>query len=244
MITNSNSKEKLPAYITEIYGDLYQNEKKCAQRDSLFWCKLKNLFQYKKLIKAVLGELRSGQQVLQLGVTFGNQIDEVASFIGAYGTYDVIDINPLQSARAKEKYEHIYRCLNFFNQDATTLKGNGSYDAVICFMLLSEVPPTTKTKIVNAALKQVRNGGKVIFIDWHNPLIYHPLRYITKTINRLRNPFVEKLWDRQIDTYASIRLKNQFLWRKSTYFGRMFQKMVAVKKQSPIETNEPKKNKN
>ena len=237
MIINNKPNEKLPAYITEIYGDLYENEKKCSARDSVFKCKIRSFFQYKKLVNALTSELSSGQNVLQLGITFGSQLDETASAIGALGTFDVIDINPMQVARAKEKYGNIYRCLKFFKQDAASMKTNGSYDVVICFMLLSEVPPVTKSKIINAALRQTNARGKAIFIDWHNPLRFHPLRYIVRMVNRLRNPFVEKLWDRQIDTYVDTTLKSKFTWRKSTYFGRMFQKVVATKKQNQFESD-------
>ena len=119
---------------------------------------------------------------------------------------------------------------------ASCLKLSGTYDAVVCFMLLSEVPSATKSKIINNALQMVKPGGKVIFVDWHNPLYYHPLRYVVRMYNRLYNPFVERLWDREIDTYVSAELKPEFIWRKSTYFGRMFQKLVAVRKENPLET--------
>ena len=77
-----------------------------------------------------------------------------------------------------------------------------TYDAVICFMLLSQVPSASKRKIINNALRLVKKGGKVIFIDWHTPLFYHPLRYIVRMYNRLNHPFVERLWDRDISSYA------------------------------------------
>ena len=51
--------------------------------------------------------------------------------------------------------------------------------------------------------------------------------------NRLRHPFVEKLWDRNIEAYA--KNKTDFIWRKSLYFGGMFQKLVATRKTSPLE---------
>ena len=234
MIINSQTRESLPVYLTEIYGNLYEDDCQCAKRDHILSCQIRSLFQYKKLVNAVISELKSEQNILQMGVTFGSQIDEVASFIGAEGNYDIIDINAKQIIRAKEKYGHIYPCLRLSTQDARTLKTNAAYDVVICFMLLSEMPLASKTKTINNALKQVKEGGKVIFVDWHNPLFYHPLRYFVRMINRLRNPFVEKLWDRQIDAYAETQLKSQFSWRKSTYFGRMFQKVVATKKKNPL----------
>jgi hypothetical protein len=84
----------------------------------------------------------------------------------------------------------------------------------------------------------VKKGGKVVFIDWHNPLFYHPLRYLVRMYNRLNHPFVERLWDRDISSYAETNLRSQFYWRKTTYFGRMFQKCVATRKDDPLKSLE------
>lgn len=235
MNTNSTPKPALPPYIDFIYGDLYKDPAKCMARDNTFLCWLKTFFQYGALVNGVSQELRQNQSVLQLGVTFGNQIDEAAMAIGAYGQYDIVDINPLQVNRVNEKYWKVYQGLKIFKQDAANLKLNGKYDSVICFFLLSEVPSATKTKIVNNALKMVKPGGKVIFTDWHTPVFWHPLRYLVRMYNRLYNPFVERLWDRDIDTYAQPTVRSQFMWYKNTYFGRMFQKTVAVRKEDPAK---------
>ena len=56
--------------------------------------------------------------------------------------------------------------------------------------------------------------------------------------NRLNHPFVERLWDRDISSYAETDLRSQFSWRKTTYFGRMFQKCVATRKADPLKSLE------
>ncbi len=229
------SKSNLPAYIDVIYGDIYNDADKCSSYDNNLLCNVRTLFQYKRLVNSAVRELKMNQNVLQLGVVFGSEIDEVAMAIGAYGQYDIVDINSVQVNRITDKYWKVYRGMKIFKQDATNLKLNGNYDAVVCFMLLSEIPTATKMKIVDSALKMVKPGGKAIFVDWHKPLYYHPLRYVVRMYNRLYNPFVESLWDRDIESFASPELKPQFIWRKSTYFGRMFQKLVAVRKQNGLE---------
>lgn len=230
MNTNIASRKDLPAYINVIYGDLYKNPRKCSAMDSVISCGFRTFFQYKKLVDSLTKEIKMNQSVLQMGLTFGNQIDEVAMAIGSYGQYDIMDVNPYEIDRVNEKYWKVYNCMNIFKQDATKIKPAPKYDVVICFMLLSMVPSAAKTKIVNNALQMVKKGGKAIFIDWHNPLYCHPLRYVTRMYNRLYHPFVEKLWDRDISTYATPELRAKFAWHKSTYFGRMFQKMVVINK--------------
>lgn len=229
------SKVELPAYIELIYDDIYKNMDTCLNQDSSLLCSVKTFFQYRGLVDALTRELKKNQKVLQLGAVFGNQIDEVAMALSANGQYDIVDINPLQVSRITDKYWKVYPCIKVHCQNAAELKLKDKYDAVICFMLLSEVPSATKTKIINNALKMVKPGGKVIFIDWHRPLFTHPLRYLVRMHNRLYHPFVEKLWDRDIDTYALSELRSQFIWRKNTYFGRMFQKTVAVRKTDPVQ---------
>ena len=227
MITNKNLKTAVPAYLDE----LYSNYDKCEAKDGKFSCNLRSFYQYSKLVESLTKEIKQSQSVLQLGVVFGKEIDEVAMSVGPYGRYDVIDISRTQIDRVTEKYSKVYPALQFYKKDAANFKMEiEDYDVVICFMLLSEVPIATKTKIINKALQKVRSGGKVVFIDYHNPLPYHPLGWIVKTYNRLYKPFVEKLWDRQIDAYADPKLRRQFVWRKTTFFGRLYQKMVAIKK--------------
>ena len=223
----------LPAYSSLIYGDIYNNLQKSIARDSNWSANLRTFFQYNKLVNAVLNEIRMNQSLLQLGLVFGNLIDLVAQRIGAYGQYDILDINGLQISRCQEKYGSIYPAMKIFEQNAAKIDIKNQYDVVLCFMLLQELPPATKAKVINNALNAVKPGGFVIFVDYHKPNPWHPLRYFVRMYNRLRNPFVEKLWDRDIDTFA--KNKSQFLWRKSLYFGGMFQKVVATKKTSPID---------
>lgn len=230
---NENKKNKLPAYTQVVYGDIYNSLEKSTSLDTGWSANLRTFFQYNKLVDAALNNVKMNQSVLQMGLVFGNQIDQVAQRIGAYGQYDILDINGFQVSRNQEKYGNIYPALKIFEQDAAKIDIKNQYDVVLCFLLLQELPPATKAKVINNALNAVKPGGCAVFIDYHNPNPWHPLRYFVRMYNRLYHPFVEKLWDRDIDTFA--KNKSQFVWRKSLYFGGMFQKLVATKKTSPID---------
>ena len=91
MNTNIASKKELPAYIDFIYGDLYKNSDRCSSLDNTVACGFRTFFQYKKLVDSLTKEIKMNQSVLQMGITFGNQIDEVAMAIGSYGQYDIMD---------------------------------------------------------------------------------------------------------------------------------------------------------
>lgn len=221
-------KTSIPFYSSFLYGDLYNSISKTRKRDTEFQANLRCFGQSKKLIDSVVKELRAHQRVLQMGITFGDEIERVAERIGAYGEFDVIDVNPLQIKHKKETMP--LNRVRFLEGDATTFKAEEPYDAVICYFLLSELPIVSKMKAVNAALSAVKEGGVVIFVDTHTPIFWHPLRYVVRMYNRLWRPFAEKLWDRDIDTFANKRM--DFTWRKNTCFGRMFQKVTAVRKPS------------
>lgn len=111
--------------------------------------------------------------------------------------------------------------------DAGTFGGEAPFDAVCCFFLLHEVPEYYKHLIVNNALRNLRRGGKAVFIDYHQPSMLHPLRGFMQKIFRRPEPFAEALWHRDIESYA--RGPDHYRWRKSTYFGGLYQKVVAVR---------------
>lgn len=237
MNIDKSSKEGLPAYLDTVYGKLYNDSRRCSFWDNNFLSNIRTFFMYHHLVDTTLKEIKRGQRVMQLGVVFGNQIDEVASAIGPKGKYDIIDINAQEAKRATVKYGKKFPCLKIYNKDARILKTAAEYDVVICFMLLSLVPNISKHKIINNALRMVKKGGKVVFVDWHNPVVYHPLRYIVRMYNRLNHPFVEKLWDKDIVSYVAPDTKTQFSWRKNTCFGGMFQKLTAIRKTAPVEAS-------
>lgn len=225
-------KDLLPAYSAFLYGDIYNNLERSISMDTKFSANLRTFFQYNTLVSSLLKNIKKNQTVLQMGLVFGNEIDSVAQAIGSYGQYDIIDINSLQISRNQEKYGNIYPAMKIIQQDAATFKSTTKYDVVICFLLLQELPPVTKGKVINNALEALKDGGCAVFVDYHKPVFWHPLRYFVRMYNRLKHPFVEKLWDKEIDTFA--KNKTEYSWLKSVFFGGMFQKVVATKKGNPL----------
>lgn len=228
MTEKENPKTKgQPLYLKDIYGWLYNNKKISEFMDKPWVSKVLSLGNNEKLIQSALREISVNDTVLQLGATFGTQIDRTLKKIGHYGRYDILDICDTQIERCEKKYGH-HRQVNIIKRNANEDIVRKDYDVILCFMLLHEVPTVQKGKIINAALNNVKDGGKVVFIDYHNPVKYHPLRYLVRMFNRLYQPFAEKLWDREI--YSFVENKSGFMWRRVLYFGEMYQKIVADKK--------------
>lgn len=225
--TVSEEKVKTPLYITEIYGPMYEDAEISQNLDDNRLWTLATLGYNNKLANEVCVEVNYQNKVLQMGATYGLQIEKVAEKIGSYGKFDILDVSKVQIDRLKNKFIYSYPEIKFLHQDAA-LPVAEKYDVVICYMLLHEVPNVTKTKIINNALNSVRVGGKVVFVDYHNPSKWNPLRYFIRMFNRLYQPFAETLWKTEIKSFADNPAN--FNWRKVTFFGRIYQKVVAVRK--------------
>lgn len=223
-IVKSSKVVKVPAYVKEIYGKVYENEKLCRYFDDERIATLMTWGFQNKMVNDVVKEISTNSKVLQIGCTFGRQIEAVAEKIGAYGKYVIVDVCPQQLERCRSKA--IYQKIDFQSHDGSRALSE-KFDTVICYMLLHELPPSTKAKVINNALNSVEEGGKVIFVDYHKPSQWNLLRFILKPINRIYQPFAESMWKRSIESYA--KNKEHFVWRKKTYGAKMYQKVVAVR---------------
>ncbi|MDR1693914.1 MAG: rhodoquinone biosynthesis methyltransferase RquA [Lactobacillaceae bacterium] len=217
----------LPPYIKYIYR-VYENKKLSRFFDSDFKLGLISFGYRKKLIQAVLREVEQSKTVLQVGATFGSQIDNVASKVGYYGNYHLVDVSKTQLDRCKKKYKGVNQNMNFSNQNGLA-KINHKYDCAISFLLLHELPHKTRKAMVENLLDTVKDGGKVVFIDYHKPEKAGILAYLFKKFNQLYRPFVEEFWEEEIQKISA--KQTNFTWHKSTMFGGFYQKVVAIKKE-------------
>ena len=69
-------------------------------------------------------------------------------------------------------------------------------------------------------------GGKVVFVDYHKPHWAHPLKYVTSLVFDTLEPYAKSLWRNDIADFADN--DPRFSWRKETYFGGLYQKVVAT----------------
>ncbi len=218
------TKNTYPAYLTDIYGWLYFNPGLYNFLDNSFLLNFLTLGYHYILSEEVRKEISPHAHILQIGATLGGQIEKTYAGLGMLGTYTLVDIIPEILKNCREK--HLEQKINFVHTNATKpLKGE--YDTVICYMLLHELPPFTRTRIIDNILKILKPGGKAIFIDYHKPSSYHPLKYIIRAINRLYQPFAESLWKEAIRGMATH--PETCRWSQQTYFGGVYQKVVATK---------------
>ncbi len=102
-----------------------------------------------------------------------------------------------------------------------------TFDVVCCYFLMHELPDDYKRGVAAALLDSVRPGGKLVFVDYHKPHWAHPLKLITSLVFDTLEPYAKGLWREEIAEFAGNDAR--FSWRKETYFGSLFQKVVATR---------------
>ena len=102
-LVKSSKTVKTPAYVKEIYGHIYENMTVSRFLDDERIVTLMTFGQQNRLVNDLVNEISTNSRVLQIGCTFGKQIEAVAEKIGAQGKYTIVDVCPCQIERCKSK---------------------------------------------------------------------------------------------------------------------------------------------
>jgi len=215
--------DAIPDYLTTNYGWAYLNRRNARLLDNDVVVTAILLGNHRRLRRAALSEVAAGQSVLQPAHVYGCLIPELARRIGPSGRLDVIDLVPLQAALCRRKLRGFPHA-RVRVADAAVARDK-IYDVVNCFFLLHEIPDEQKRAVVDALLAQVAPGGRAVFVDYHAPARWQPLRGFYRRLFDRLEPFAESLWHHEVREFA--RNADAFRWQKTTLFGGVYQKTVA-----------------
>ena len=215
----------IPAYLREVYGWAYLSPTNAGLLDNDAVVNAILLGNSRRLRRAFLSEIEPAQRVLHVAHVYGCLIPELARRVGPDGWLDVVDLVPLQAALCRRKLRGLLQTRVRIADAADP--GDGLYDAVTCFFLLHEIPDDRKRAVVDALLARVVPGGRVVFVDYHGPAPWHPLRGFMRRLMSRLEPFAESLWRHEIADFAGH--PDAYRWRKRTYFGGLYQKTVATR---------------
>jgi ubiquinone/menaquinone biosynthesis C-methylase UbiE len=216
----------LPAYLRDVYGWAYLTPWLAAYLDRQIVVQTVLWGNARHLIDDVLAEIRPGNRVFQPAAVYGDFSRRVADRIGPEGRLDVRDIAPLQIDLTRRKLADRPHALVSYGNAADPNPDEQRADIVACFFLLHEVPDEVKLQITRSMLQLVAPGGKAVFVDYHRPHRFHPLRPLMQRIFAWLEPFASSMWLREIrDLGGSIG--SDFHWRKRTRFWGMYQIVVA-----------------
>lgn len=216
----------IPDYLSQTYAWAYLSPLSLALFDHrlVVWAILWGGSSH--LRRAVFEELRPGQRVLQAACVYGDFSPALARFLGVGGRLDVVDIVPLQVANCQRKLQDFPQAVARLADAAAP--GGGPYDAVCCFFLLHELPDSHKRLVVDGLLASLAPGGKAVFVDYQRPHPAHPLKGVMSLVFDILEPFAKCLWHNEIADFASFG--EHFVWRKQTYFGGLYQKVVVCRR--------------
>jgi ubiquinone/menaquinone biosynthesis C-methylase UbiE len=180
-------------------------------------------------MRAYLNEIREGMRVWQVAHVYGDLVRRVAKKVGPRGAFHLTDVTPVQVEHGTRKLAGMNWTRVIRSDAASFAVGEqDSYDLICSFFLLHEVPEEKKYAIVDHMLEKLPRGSKAVFVDYHNPSRWQPIRYILKVVNRLLEPFAETMWKNEIRHYA--READRFTWRKKTFFGGVYQCVIVEHK--------------
>lgn len=216
---------RLPPYMNILFNKIYSNKTISNIFDDSRIVYLGNLGATDAIMKDLLHDITRNAHVLQIGLTFGIQIEKVYNKVAKHGKLDIFDVSDVQIARAKEKYSHYN--INIMNYNAA-LPWDEKYDVILCYNLLHELPLQTRKKIMDNVLSALTNGGKAVFVDCTEPEVWNPIKWPLLWFNRLYRPFAESLWNEPVKNFCS--MKDDFRWHHTYYRGGMLQKVVAIRK--------------
>ena len=215
----------IPAYMREVYYWAYLNSSNARFLDHDAIVSAILLGNNARLRRSLISEIRAGQRVLQVAHVYGRLIPEIAQQVGPAGYLEVIDLVPLQVALCRRKLRDFPQAQVRIANAADP--GEAMYDVVSCFFLLHEIPDDLKRSVVDALLLRVNRGGKVVFVDYHQPARWHPLRGLLRLLFNRLEPFAESLWQQQLIDFATT--PENYHWQKQTFFGGLYQKTIAYR---------------
>jgi len=180
---------------------------------------------FARLRDAALAELGIPAQgrLLQVACVYGDFSQRLADCMAPSSQLDVVDVAPIQLGNVARKLAGIPN-VKLHCQDSTQLHfTDHTFERVIVFFLLHEQPAAERCATIREALRVTKPGGKTVFVDYHRPNRWNPMRYLMSGVFRLLEPFAQDFWTRDIadwgeDAIAGRRVTKQLL------FGGLYQK--------------------
>jgi len=230
VVDRDTGMQDVPAYLRETYWWAYLHPRAVKIFEHQWIVNLilwGNFARLRDLALDELGENISGR-TLQVACVYGDFTPKLVQRLEPSARLDVVDVAPIQIENLHRKID-VTGNVHADRQDASMLSfAEGSFDQVVLFFLLHELPAEVRKKAVGEALRVVKPGGKVVFVDYHRPVWQHPHRYIMKPVLKTLEPFALDLWETEIADWVPGERSFSSI-QKETYFGSLYQKVVMTR---------------
>jgi ubiquinone/menaquinone biosynthesis C-methylase UbiE len=170
-----------------------------------------------------LGDKPEGR-TLQVACVYGDFTTKLSRRVAAAGgRLDVVDVLPIQLRNLRDKLDRDAP-VGLIQRDAAKLGfADGTYERVVLFFLLHEMPGEVRRRTLAEAMRVVKPGGEVVIVDYHRPARLHPLRGVMQWILRTFEPFAMDLWRHEVRQWLPA---GAMPGTKRTYFGGLYQRLV------------------
>lgn len=219
----------LPKYLEQTYWWAYLHPRGVSFFERQWLVNLILWGNYVTLRDAVFAELAGlrGGEVLQVACVYGDFTAKLAQRLAPGTRLDVVDVAPVQLENLRRKIG-MQSSVELHHQDSANLGfADESYDCVVVFFLLHEQPEHVRARTVREALRVTRRGGKIVFVDYHQPAWLNPFRYIMLPVLGMLEPYALDMWFTDIARWLPAEAKPAKI-DKRLYFGGLYQKVVVT----------------
>lgn len=223
---------EVPAYLERYYWWAY------ARRWSVWlferpW--LINLIlygNYTRLRDVTLAALegRFSGSTLKVSCCYGSLTPDLEKRIRkAGGTFDLIDMLPVQLENAKQQMGE-GSIARLARMDAAHLDfPDAAFDTVVVFFLMHELPQEYRERAMAEALRVLKAGGTIVVTDFGKPSRWNIFfRFLWLPMLGILEPFAIGLWRRELVDLLPAQM-GALTWKQEKYFGGLFQMLVAQK---------------
>lgn len=220
----------IPKYLEQVYWWAYVHPNAVHVFEREWLVNLILFGNYGRLRDAALdalGETVTGH-TLQLACVYGNLTPRLARRLAPGASLDVVDILPVQLKNLAAKLPADDRIVLLQGDSSSLACPDASYDQVLLFFLLHEQPEAVRRATLAEAMRVVRPGGRIVIVDYHLPVRWHPLRLLMTGVFRKLEPYAMDLWENEVQAFLPAHQAPASI-TKQTYYGGLYQKLVLVR---------------
>lgn len=221
---------KVPDYLQKNYWWAYVHPRAVRFWDRQWLINLILFGNFVRLRDAALAEFapHAKGRTLQVACVYGDFTVKLAERIAPGGSLDVVDVLPIQLNNLRRKI-HPHTPVTLHYADSTGLGfADATFDQVIVFFVLHEQPTGVREKTVEEAVRVLKPGGKVVFVEYHRPVRWHPLHLVfLEPIVHFLEPFSPALWNHHISEWLPKNRTPKDI-KQTLYFGKLYQKVVVT----------------
>jgi ubiquinone/menaquinone biosynthesis C-methylase UbiE len=189
--------------------------------------------QYRAILDEVMRRYApmQGARTLQLTCAYGALTPTLALAANTQELH-VTDVASIQLAATQTKLKTIARCATMVRMNAESLAyADASFDSVIIFFLLHELPAAARERALNETLRVLKPGGRLLIAEYGENRGKHLLHRFTPwrwTLEKLE-PFLHDFWhsnlDEQLTRLAAQQGKQLHANTETLLFGGFYRVM-------------------